>query len=136
MSHWLHFVFCALFIAILTLIIWIWNRGAQRRRFNKTFPLEADPFWTTKDATFLAAIEEAYALPFGWAKRLPHQSTPMGLYLVLYPEHCIYDDCENERFLSTLKFHLKLKMPKEAEALTQTFETLAAYWQEAENSQA
>lgn len=130
MPNWLYFSLSALAIALLTLIIWVWNRGTQRRRFNKTFPLNADPYWKPEHACFLAAIEKAYALPFGWAKRLPHQSTPMGLYLILYPEHCIYDDCENEHFLHALRFHLKLKMPKEP--LTETFETLATAWLEAE----
>lgn len=129
MNRPLYYVVCALAVAVLTVIIWIWNRGAQRRRFNRTFPKQQDSFWTPEHALFLAAIEKAYALPFGWAKRLPHQTTPMGLYLALYPEHCIYDDCENERFVKALQFHLKLKMPKEP--LTQTFETLAIVWQEA-----
>jgi hypothetical protein len=130
MNRPLYYVICALAVALLTIIIWIWNRGAQKRRFNRTFPKTTNPFWTPQHAIFLAAIEKAYALPFGWAKRLPHQSTPMGLYLALYPEHCIYDDCENERFLKALRFHLKLKMPKEP--LTETFETLSTAWLEAD----
>jgi hypothetical protein len=129
MNDWLHFTIWAGVIALLTIVIWRWNRGAQRRRFHRTFPMTPDPFWTTDHALFLAAIERDYALPFGWAKRLPHDSTPMGLYLALYPEHCIYDDCENERFVATLQRHLKLQMPKEP--LTQTFETLANAWQSA-----
>lgn len=129
MHTWGHYFICAGIVALLTFLIWFWNRGTQRRRFNKTFPREANPQWTLEDALFLAAIEKAYALPFGWAKRLPPQSTPMGLYLALYPEHCIYDDCENERFLIELNFHLKRKMPDNP--LTQTFETLAICWREA-----
>ncbi|MBQ9694026.1 MAG: hypothetical protein IJV69_04645 [Kiritimatiellae bacterium] len=129
MNTWLNTLVCILAITLLTLLIWFWNRGTQRRRFNRTFPKTPHAFWTPQTALFLAAIEKAYALPFGWAKRLPPQTTPMGLYLVLYPEHCIYDDCENERFIKALHFHLKLKMPKDP--LTQTFETLALCWQEA-----
>ena len=130
MNQILYYILCAIAVAVLTVIIWIWNRGAQRRRFDRTFPKADNPFWMPQHAIFLATIEQAYALPFGWAKRLPHQSTPMGLYLVLYPEHCIYDDCENESFIHDLHFHLKLKMPKEP--LTETFETLAAAWLEAD----
>lgn len=128
MSNWLYYLCCAAAVALLTFIVYRWNRGAQRRRFHKTFPKSANPFWTMETALFLAAVEDAYRLPQGWAKRLPPTSTPMGLYLALYPEHCIYDDCENDRFVGALKRHLKTKMPKEP--LTQTFEMLLSLWLE------
>ena len=130
MSHLPHYLICIAAVSIITLVIWFWNRGAQRRRFNQHFPKECHPYWMTEHALFLAAIEDAYALPFGWAKRIPPQTTPMSLYLTLYPEHCIYDDCENERFHSALLCHLKTALPQEP--LTQTFETLAERWLQAD----
>lgn len=130
MSNLLHYLICIAAVTLLTLLIWWWNRGAQRRRFNQAFPKTNHPYWTTAHALFLGAIEDAYALPFGWAKRLPPDSTPMSLYLILYPEHCIYDDCENEHFLAALRRHIKRGLPDEP--LTQTFETLAERWLQAD----
>ena len=129
MENWLYYLGCSLAITLLTLLIWWWNRGAQRRRFHRVFPKNNHPFWTVDEALFLALIEKAYHLPFGWAKRLPPSSTPMGLYLVLYPEHCIYDACENEQFVSALRRQLQSRLPQEP--LTQTFEMLVSLWHEA-----
>lgn len=129
MENWLYYVYCAVAVSVATLLIWWWNRGTQRRRFHRAFPRTFDPFWTIEHALFLAAVERAYRLPLHWARRLPPSSTPMGLYLTLYPEHCIYDACENEHFIKLLRLHLKTQIPPEP--LTQTFETLAQCWQTA-----
>ncbi len=84
-------------LACCTLLIWHWNCGAQRRRYFRA--CRTPQPWTPEDAPFLALIEKAYGLPKGAARNLPHDWTPMRIYLTLYPEHCIYDQCENEHFL-------------------------------------
>ena len=57
-------------LVAVTLIIWQWNRGAQRRRFRRAFPATPDPAWAPEDDPFLAAFERAFALRRGWARRL------------------------------------------------------------------
>ena len=132
MNTILQFLIYGLLLAGLTFLIWIWNRGAQHRRFNRAFPKNANAFWAPQHQSLLSAIEDAYALNHNWASRIPPTSTPMDLYLTLYPEHCIYDDCENERFLIALETQFKQKLP--SDVLSQTFEQLAARWQEASTS--
>lgn len=129
MNTILQFIIYGLLLAGLTLLIWIWNRGAQRRRFNRAFPKGVDAFWTPEHQPLLTAIEDAYGLRRGWASRIPPTTTPMDLYLTLYPEHCIYDDCENERFLKALQTQFKQSLS--ADILSQPIEQLAARWLEA-----
>lgn len=102
-------------LAIVTWLIWSWTRGAQRRRFRKVFPKgNAAGDWDAAEAAFLGLVERAYRLPRNSARNLPREVTPMAIYLTLYPEHCIYDERENERFLDLLRDHLPAQaLPKE-----------------------
>lgn len=101
-------------LAVVTWLIWTWTRGAQRRRFRRAFPKGSAENWSAEEAAFLELVERAYRLPRGSAKDLPREVTPMTLYLTLYPEHCIYDERENERFLDLLRDHLPAQaLPKE-----------------------
>lgn len=94
-------VFYVVALAVVTALIWRWNRGAQARRFRRAYPAP-NPAWGEADADFLGAFETAFALRRGSARNLPPEATPMAVYLVLYPEHCIYDDSELTRFLGAL----------------------------------
>ena len=98
-------ILCFAGLVLVTWLIWQWNRGAQRRRFRQAFPLQ-NPAWQEEDEAFLRAFEEAYRLRPGMAASLPSEATPMSVYLVLYPEHCIYDDCEPARFRAQLTARL------------------------------
>lgn len=112
----LRIILYVLAAAVCTLLIWLWNRGSQRRRFARAYRTEQP--WPAGDAPFLRLVETAYGLRRGTAIRIPPASTPMDLYLTLYPEHCIYDAGENERLIRLLRVS--------RDALTQSFGTLAA----------
>ncbi len=116
-------------LAAVTLVIWHWNRGAQRRRFRRAFPHPAEPAWPAADGAFLDAFERAFALPRGAARNLPRDVTAMGVYLILYPEHCIYDDSEPTRFAAALRGRLGKATPPDA--LTLPLGDLAARWRAA-----
>ncbi len=121
----LSYILC---IMLCVALIYIWNRGAQRRRFTRVFGRQSNPAWTPENIPFLAALETAYGLRRGQARALPPETTPMALYLTLYPTHCIYDNAENDRFIAALKTHLS-KLPNEV--LTQPLAQLARAWQQA-----
>ncbi len=87
-------------LLLCTLLIWVWNKGAQRRRFMRACPSRQP--WRDEDAAFLSIVETCYLLKRGTASHIPLQWTPMQLYLTLYPEHCIYDNLENEHFMKRL----------------------------------
>lgn len=95
-------VFYVVALAVVTALIWRWNRGAQVRRFRQAYPAP-NPAWGEVDADFLGTFEAAFALRRGMARNLPQEATPMDVYLVLYPEHCIYDDSELTRLLGALR---------------------------------
>lgn len=95
-------VFYVVALAVVTALIWRWNRGAQVRRFRQAYPAP-NPAWGEADADFLGTFEAAFALRRGMARNLPQEATPMDVYLVLYPEHCIYDDSELTRLLGALR---------------------------------
>lgn len=101
--------------SVCTLLIWLWNHGSQRRRFAKAYRTVYP--WPEASAAFLGIVETAYGLRRGSGTRLPPESTPMALYLTLYPEHCIYDAGENERLLRLLG--------GKRDWLTESFRTLA-----------
>ncbi len=84
-----------------TWLIWYWNRGAQRRRFNRAYPTTPHA-WSDEMLPFLSGFEDAFRLPRGWAKRVPLTASPMDIYLTLYPEHCIYDANETLRLTKLL----------------------------------
>lgn len=96
---WLRWALGAVLLAASALVIAALARGAQRRRFLKTYGSAPHVGWSPEDVPFLAAVAEAFRLPEGWACALPPEATPMALYLTLYPEHSIYDDLELERLL-------------------------------------
>lgn len=96
------------------------------RCFNKAYPQTPQTCWEAADEPFLRHIELAYHLPKGAARRLSETSTPMELYLVLYPEHCIYDANENLRFLRV--FYPSQPVPMHSDRLTLSFRTLAQQW--------
>lgn len=121
----LSYVFCFAGLALVTWLIWQWNRGAQRRRFRKAFPGPRNPVWQEEDEAFLRAFESAYRLRPGMAEALPPDATPMSVYLVLYPEHCIYDDCEPARFRAKLADRLG---PQSEDVLTTPLGVLAKRW--------
>ena len=124
----LTYLFYLVALAFLTWLIWRWNRGAQRRRFRRAYPGPRDPAWQDADADFLEAFERAYRLRPGMAWALPPDATPMSVYLTLYPEHCIYDDCEPTRFRAALAARLGAVPP---DALTQPLAELAKRWRAA-----
>lgn len=99
----------------------------RMRCFNKAYPKETQACWSAEDANFLAYLEKAYRLPKGAAMRLPETTTPMALYLVLYPEHCIYDANENRHFLRA--FYPSQSVPMHSDDLTLPLRTLAQRWQ-------
>ena len=117
---------CVAFV-LFAVVAWKWNRGAQLRRFLRAFT-EEQTCWDEADDAFLTAFEEAYRLPPGMARRLPPEATPMRVYLVLYPEHCIYDDSEPIRFQKALSKRLG-KVTEDV--LNTTFRDLAARWRAA-----
>ncbi|MEG1552620.1 MAG: hypothetical protein RR982_04620 [Kiritimatiellia bacterium] len=112
-------------VALLVGLVFLWTRGAQRRRFMKTFRTQQP--WAAEYAEFLRLIERAYGLPRGSAQKIPATRSPMNLYLVLYPEHCIYDACENEHFLTALTRNPSVKLPDDP--LSTSFAVLADCWQ-------
>lgn len=116
-------------LALVTFLIWRWNRGAQRRRFIRAFPAGRDAGWSEADAPFLAVFERAFALKAGWAARVPPSVSPMAVYLALYPEHCIYDDNELARLQRALAARLGKALPKDPLALP--LGELAARWRAA-----
>lgn len=116
-------------LVAVTLIIWQWNRGAQRRRFRRAFPATPDPSWVPEDTPFLAAFERAFALRRGWAHRLPPAVTPMAVYLTLYPTHCVYDENEPTRLLRALRARLGDTLPPDP--LTVPLGELATRWRAA-----
>ena len=120
-------ILCFAGLVLVTWLIWQWNRGAQRRRFRQAFPLQ-NPAWQEEDEAFLRAFEEAYRLRPGMAASLPSEATPMSVYLVLYPEHCIYDDCEPARFRAQLTARLG---PQSDDVLTTPLGILAERWRTA-----
>lgn len=141
MEHWLYYLGCIGAVTVATLLIWWWNRGACKRRFDRAFPKTEDAFWTTEHAPFLKIVERAYRLPEHWAKRISPSVTPMALYLTLYPSHCIYDAHENERFLSEFAilmhnhmwwgshFSKKTSLTEsDKETLNKTFGELVSEW--------
>lgn len=115
-------------LLLLTALIWGWTRGAQRRRFRRAFP-HPDPTWEAEDGPFLALLERTYRLPKGAARHLPKTLAPINLYLTLYPEHCIYDERENERFVDFLRERIpRQTLPKDP--LTHPLAELAALWRQ------
>ena len=106
-----------------TALIHLWNRGAQRRRFNRAYP-KAKPYpWPEADRPFLRALAKAFRLPKDATLRLTPKVTPMSLYLTLYPEHCIYDTGECERTLRLLRSRMGDKATRET--LAEPLSTLA-----------
>lgn len=124
----IQFVLMPLFLLLCAGIILWWTQGMRMRRFNKAYSKECQACWTADDQPFLRYIESAYGLPQGAAGRLPETETPMGLYLVLYPEHCIYDANENVKFLRV--FYRGKEVPLHSDLLTERFRTLAQQWLE------
>lgn len=104
------------------------------RCFNRAYAKDPQPCWTTDDEPFLRYVEAAYHLPNGAAKRLPESTTPMELYLVLYPEHCIYDANENIHFLRA--FYRSQPVPMHSERLTQSLRALATQWKDLQSNEA
>ena len=96
---WLRWALGAVLLAASALVIAALARGAQRRRFLKTYGSAPHAGWSPEDVPFLVAVAEAFRLPEGWACALPPEATPIALYLTLYPEHSIYDDLELKRLL-------------------------------------
>lgn len=121
----LRWILWGLGLALCVGMVFLWNRGAQRRRFAKAFPPRPQP-WGEEDLPFLEGIGAAYRLPKGAARRLPPETSPMVLYLVLYPEHCIYDTGECERCLRFLRARLGPALSREA--LAEPLRTLADRW--------
>lgn len=115
----------ALGLALCVGAVYWWNRGAQRRRFVHAYPNASQP-WREADAAFLEGIGAAFRLPRGAARRLPPETSPMALYLALYPEHCIYDTGECERCLRFLRRRLGPDLPREA--LAEPLRALADRW--------
>ena len=111
-------------LALLTLALYIWIKGAQRRRFKKAYRMP-DKGWTEADTAFLSLAEHAYRLPRGWGQRIPRGASPMRIYLTLYPTHCIYDTGENEAFLRGLPPALR-KSAADENLLNRSFADLAA----------
>lgn len=118
------------FLGGCTLLILALFRHSFRHRFNRAFPRGAGGPWAPEDEAFLDCVEKAYGLARGAAHRLPADCTPMALYLVLYPEHCIYDDRENETFLLALKRVIGAPRGQE-DFLTMPLRTLADRWRAA-----
>lgn len=121
--------FWALGLAVCVWAVYLWNRGAQRRRFVKAYPKIPQP-WGGGDEAFLRGVGAAFRLPRGVARRLPPETSPMALYLTLYPEHCIYDMGECERCLRFLRARLGADLPREA--LTEPLRALADRWRAAD----
>ena len=111
-------------LAASTLLIFFWNRGAQRRRFRRAYGTQPHPAWQPHHAPFLQAAAKAFHLPSARFRALPPTATPMSLYLVLYPEHCIYDDLELTHFLSLFP----AATDQAPALLTTPFGTLADQW--------
>ena len=112
-------------------IITVWNLNAQRRRFKKAYAQQARAGWREEDKPFLEALTKAYKLPGAWGVFVPPEATPMSLYLTLYPEHCIYDNCELERFLRALR-EREVQLPEEP--LSLSFAELAKRWRDASST--
>lgn len=108
-------------LAICTLLILAWTRGSQRRRFFKAYKT-SNPDWQPEDAPFLQVVEDCFLLKRNTVHHLPSAATPMELYLILYPEHCIYDSGELEHFTIELNRHIP-KLPDDH--LTRSFRELA-----------
>lgn len=121
-------VFYVVALAVVTALIWRWNRGAQVRRFRQAYPAP-NPAWGEADADFLGTFEAAFALRRGMARNLPPEATPMDVYLVLYPEHCIYDDSELTRLLGALRRRFGEAVGEEA--LARPLGELARQWRAA-----
>ena len=71
-------VFYVVALAVVTALIWRWNRGAQARRFRRAYPAP-NPAWGEADADFLRVFETAFALRRGSARNLPPEATPMAI---------------------------------------------------------
>lgn len=112
-------------------IITVWNLNAQRRRFKKAYAQRASSAWKEADKPFLEALTKAFKLPKAWGVFVPPEATPMSLYLTLYPEHCIYDNCELGRFLRALR-ERKVQLPDEP--LSLSFSELARRWRDASST--
>lgn len=123
----LQFVIYPIFLGACAMIIFWWIHGMRKRCFNKAYARNPQPCWTIEDQPFLEYIEKSYLLPKGFATRLPETETPMGLYLTLYPEHCIYDANENLKFLRS--YYQGQEIPQHSALLTESFRTLAKKWQ-------
>ncbi len=112
-------------LLFVTWLIWFWNRGAQQRRFKKAFPQVSTSAWSDDDTDFLTLFERAFRLKRGWAKRLSPETTPMQVYLTLYPEHCIYDAGELSRLTTALTKRIATLPP---EPLSLSLRDLADLW--------
>lgn len=127
-----YFIVYPLLILLCAAFIFWWTHGMRMRCFNKAYAAEKQACWSVEDEPFLQYIEAAYRLPKGAAARLPETTTPMELYLVLYPEHCIYDANENLNFLRV--FYPSQPVPMHSDLLTLPFRTLAQSWQTLQSS--
>lgn len=121
-TRWLCWV---LGLALCVGVVFFWNRGAQRRRFARAYPKAPQP-WREEDAAFLEGVGVAFRLPRGAVHRLPPETSPMALYLTLYPEHCIYDTGECERCLRFLRARLGAELSRET--LADPLRALADRW--------
>ncbi|MDO5462734.1 MAG: hypothetical protein Q4F99_04535 [bacterium] len=130
----LQIIFYPILLLLCAVFIFWWTRGMRMRCFNKAYPKGTQSCWMVEDALFLEYLEKAYRLPKGAAMRLPETTTPMELYLVLYPEHCIYDANENINFLRA--FYPSQPVPMHSEYLTFQFRTLAQLWQDLQSHEA
>ena len=121
---WTRWIVGAVLLAVSALVIAALARGAQRRRFLKTYGRTPHAGWSAEEAPFLAAVAEAFRLPEAWVRALPPEATPMALYLTLYPEHSIYDDLELTRLLALFS----PREPRPEALLTTPWRDLAERW--------
>lgn len=126
-------LFSLLLTLLVTLAIWYWTRGITLRRFKRAYPPLSPSPWTPEDTPFLRHLERSYRLKPGLAQHLPPATSPIHLYLTLYPQHCIYDANENQAFLRP--FYPKgTEVPLYDQRLTLPLQTLAQHWSETQTN--
>ncbi len=128
--------FCISIIVTIgfTLVIWFWVRRINLQRFNRAYPKTYSHQWDASEYDFLHYVERCYHLKQNTALRLPPTTSPIDLYLTLYPEHCIYDANENQAFLRAF-FPKSEDVPLYHELLTSSFRTLAQQWNVLKNNE-
>lgn len=94
-------------LSAVTLFLLAWVNGTRVRRLEKQF--RNRPKGDLPD-DFVAILAQGLSLPLTLVQRFTAQDTLVSIYLLMYPEHCMYDSHELENTQKLLHQQYALKI--------------------------